>query len=167
MPDKNKLLDIVKSAVLLEHKGKALYQSVEQTTKIEGVKELFRLLAEEESKHIDILKNQYRLIIQGKELDISECETISFETSKYVLSPEVIKNIHGAGFEAAVISAALDFEKKAVDFYSQNAAQSSSSAEKKLFSWLADWEKTHMEFLSKIDEDIREQIWYDNRFWPF
>ena len=51
----DKRLDIVKGAILLEYKGKALYESVTETTKIEGVKELFKMLVREEQKHIDLL----------------------------------------------------------------------------------------------------------------
>jgi len=32
---------------------------------------------------------------------------------------------------------------------------------------LADWEKGHHYWLHKINEDLKEQVWYDNNFWPF
>ncbi|MBU4495944.1 MAG: hypothetical protein KJ874_11680, partial [Acidobacteria bacterium] len=55
MMDK-RMEDILKGAILLEHKGKALYTSVLQTTEIPEIRDLFRLLAEEEDKHIAVLK---------------------------------------------------------------------------------------------------------------
>jgi rubrerythrin len=39
--------------------------------------------------------------------------------------------------------------------------------EKKLFNWLADWEKGHLKILNDLDNDLKEKIWYDNQFWPF
>ena len=51
----NKKVDIVKEAILLEHKGKALYESVTKTAEVEGVRELFNMLVREEKNHIRIL----------------------------------------------------------------------------------------------------------------
>jgi len=83
-----------------------------------------------------------------------------------IISDEVAKQVHGAGYEAAVISAALEFEKNAVNFYSKQAEKAESEGERKLYRWLVRWEKTHMMMLAKLDNEIKEQIWYDNQFWP-
>ena len=61
----NKTLDIIKKAILLEHKGKALYESVAPKTEVTAVKELFEMLAEEEEKHIEILNKQFVLVSKG------------------------------------------------------------------------------------------------------
>jgi len=82
------------------------------------------------------------------------------------LTREIVKSISGAGYEAAVISAALDFEKNAVKYYSEHAEAAESAEEKKLFSWLTDWEKNHMLMLARLDNELKEKIWYDNQFWP-
>jgi hypothetical protein len=29
-----------------------------------------------------------------------------------------------------------------------------------------EWEIGHVQMLARLDEEIRERIWYDNRFWP-
>ncbi len=162
----DKKLDIVKGAILLEHKGKALYESVAETTKVEGVKELFKMLVGEEEKHIDLLTKQYSRILKGQKLDASELEQEDATVTATVFSDEVVKEVHGAGYEAAVISAALEFEKNAVNFYSDQAEKAESEGEQKLYGWLVRWEKTHMMMLAKLDNEIREQIWYDNQFWP-
>ncbi|MCJ7680924.1 MAG: rubrerythrin, partial [Candidatus Aminicenantes bacterium] len=60
----------------------------------------------------------------------------------------------------------LDFEKNAVKFYSENAEKAQAEEEKNLFLWLHRWETTHLDMLAGLDRDIREQIWYDNSFWP-
>jgi len=150
----NKMLDIIKMAILLEHRGKALYESVAQKTEVAAVKELFDMLTEEEGKHIDILNKQFTLVSKGKDF------------AKTVLSVKIVKGISGAGYEAAVIAAALEFEKNAVKYYGDQEAVASSSEEKKLFNWLVKWETEHMTMLAKIDDDLKEQIWYDNSFWP-
>jgi rubrerythrin len=65
-----------------------------------------------------------------------------------------------------VISAAIEFEKKAVKYYSENSEKTASESEKKIFQWLAEWEKKHLHMLASIDKELKEKIWYDNRFWP-
>jgi rubrerythrin len=162
----DKRIDIVKGAILLEHKGKALYESVTETTKIEGVKELFKMLVQEEQKHINLLTKQYSRILKGQSPDASDLEQGDATVTAAIISSEVVKEVHGAGYEAAVISAALEFEKNAVNFYSKQAEEAESEGEQKLYRWLVRWEKTHMMILAKLDNEIREQIWYDNQFWP-
>jgi len=162
----NNALDIIKGAILLEHKGKALYESVMQKTDIPAVKELFGLLAEEEVRHVDMLNKQYLLVSKGKPYDVSGIEGTKSTTTESVLSEKIVKEISGAGYEAAVISAALEFEKNAVKYYSEKEASASSDDEKRLFNWLSVWETDHMTMLAKLDNEIKEQIWYDNNFWP-
>ncbi|MGD9344848.1 MAG: ferritin family protein [Candidatus Aminicenantes bacterium] len=162
----DKKLDIVKGAILLEYKGKALYESVAETSKIEGVKELFKMLVREEENHIDILTKQYSRILKGEKPDASDLEHDDATVTASIMSEDLVKEVHGAGYEAAVISAALEFEKNAVNFYSKQAEEADSEEEQKLYRWLVRWEKTHMMMLAKLDNDIKEQIWYDNQFWP-
>jgi len=165
MNEKN-LMDIIKGAILLEYKGNALYESVNQAAASAEVKELFSMLAEEETRHIAILKRQYVRLLRGDPIDVTELEHSHPQTAEHVLSRKIIDNVSGAGYEAAVISAALDFEKNAVNYYSEQAAGTAAEEEKKLFQWLADWEKNHLEILGKIDNELRERIWFDNSFWP-
>ena len=86
--------------------------------------------------------------------------------TKAVLTEEVRKEISAAGYEAAAISAAMAMEEKAVKFYAESAASTDDPVAKGLYRWLADWEKSHLVFLSELDEELTESIWYDNKFWP-
>jgi rubrerythrin len=79
----------------------------------------------------------------------------------------VKKKISAAGFEAAAIAAAIDMEKRAIEIYSKQAERTDDPNERELYQWLADWEKTHLKILNKLDEDLKEKIWFDNQFWPF
>lgn len=159
-------LDILKGAVLLEHRGRALYRSVLQSSASEGVRELFETLAGEEEKHIGVLNEQFARIAKGKPFDVSELPQDQTSIPDAVLSEKIVKGISGAGYEAAVIAAALDFEKNAVKYYSDRASSAESEEERKLFGWLTDWEKGHMLMLAKLDSELKEKIWFDNRFWP-
>jgi rubrerythrin len=165
MTDK-KSIDILKGAILLEHRGKALYESVLLSSKNEGIRNLFDRLAQEEKKHIKVLNKQFSRLSKGDDFDLPELEKEAAKTSEAVITEEIVNSVSGAGYEAAVISAALEFEKNAVSYYSENAVSAESTDEKKLYMWLTDWEKTHMLILAQLDKELREKIWYDNQFWP-
>ena len=162
----NKTIDILKEAILLEHKGKALYKSVANQSENREAKELFEMLVTEEEKHVEILMKQLKLVAEGKDFDASGLDDIAPTTVDAVLSGKVINGINAAGYEAAVVSAALEFEKNAVAYYGKQEADAKSDDEKKLFNWLVKWEKEHMTMLAKIDNEIKESVWYDNNFWP-
>jgi rubrerythrin len=85
----------------------------------------------------------------------------------YVLSESIKNRIESAGFEAAAISAAIDMESRAIRLYSESAEKADDINAKKLFHWLAEWEKGHHKLLFDLDNDLKERIWNDNRFWPF
>jgi rubrerythrin len=159
-------IDILKGAILLEHRGKALYESVVKTSGSEGVKELFNMLVIEENKHILVLEKQFSRISKGESFDIAGLEEDHASTHEAVITQEIVKNISGAGYEAAVIAAALEFEKNAVKFYSEHASSAESEQEKKLYNWLTEWEKNHMIMMARLDNELKEKIWYDNQFWP-
>lgn len=162
----NKTIDILKKAIVLEHRGKALYQSVAPETDDMGVKELFAVLAEEEDNHINILTRQLKSVAKGGGFDIAGLADAKDAAASKILTEKITAGISGAGYEAAVVAAALEFEKNAVEFYSKQAEAAQSNEEKKLFNWLADWEKGHMTMLAQIDRQLMEDIWYDNNFWP-
>jgi len=162
----NPAVDIVKNAILLEHRGRALYKSVVSTSEMEEVREMFALLAEEEEHHIAVLRQQYSRLLKGGDFDASFQDLELSQAADRVLSQDTVAKISGAGYEAAVISAALDFEKKAVAYYSERAKETDSENERAIFTWLAGWEKTHLTMLARLDEELRERIWFDNQFWP-
>lgn len=160
--------DILKTAILLEHRGKAFYTTAARETKSEAVREFFTMMAEEETAHIEFLSRQFAEFeksgvfaknIMNKPVTDSDTSTI--------LSEKIIKEISAAGFEAAAISAAIDFENRAIDVYQGQANSTVDPNEKEMYQMLADWERTHFQMLYKIDEDLRHQIWQDNNFWPF
>jgi rubrerythrin len=161
-------LDILKNAILLEKRGRAFYRTVAEQAQHPAVKTFFGLMADEERMHVDLLSEQFKSY-QGN----GRFQTGSFgnessgAVADRVLSEQMKTQIAAAEFEAAAISAALAMEKKAVELYSTRAGQTADPEEKALYEWLAQWERSHLEFLSDIDRELTEKIWNDNNFWPF
>ncbi len=157
---KDAALEVLKMALLLERQGKAFYEQVAGQTRSPAVRELFATLAGEEQKHAEMLsaRGGPRAIAPGAVPDT---------LSKLVLSKEIRKQIGAASYEAAAISASIDMENRAVALYSQRAGEAADPAESALYQWLAEWERGHQRFLARLHQELLEEIWQDNRFWPF
>jgi len=161
--------DILKEAVLLELRGKAFYTNIAAQTKSEAVRSIFNMIAAEEEQHIVFLSHQFAHY--KKHNSFTDLATLkdkpSEEGLKQVLSEEMKAQISAASFEAAAISAAMDFEARAVELYAGRAESAIDPNEKATYRMLAEWERGHQRWLMRIDKDLREQVWYDNSFWPF
>jgi rubrerythrin len=161
-------LEILKEAILLEWRGRAFYQKVADQAQNDAVREFFETMVAEEQHHMDILGKQFKSYRAGQTFEPLAAEDAQAKPlPDLVLSAEVKKQIAGAGFEAAAISAAMLMEERAVKLYGDRASATADDGERALYQWLSDWEKGHLAFLAALDRDLKEAIWEDNKFWPF
>lgn len=161
--------EILKEAILLEKRGKAFYSMVAEQSKSPAAKKIFSMMAEEEDEHIKFLSRQFRAYNQDHRFlkPDEHVEDPEEETVVRILSEEIRNEISAADFEAAAISAAMDFETRAVKIYSERAEEATDPMEKEAYRMLAEWESGHHKLLHRLNEDLKEKIWNDNNFWPF
>jgi rubrerythrin len=160
-------LEILKSALLLEIRGKAFYQTAAEGSENHAVKDFFEKMAADEVSHIEILSEQYRAYKQNGHFKPRALDGSQGKVARDVLTDELKKNIAAAGFESAAVSAAMGMEERAIKLYAKQAEEARDPEEIALYKWLAEWETEHLEYLAKIDREIMESIWHDNEFWPF
>ena len=126
------------------------------------------MIAAEEDEHINYLSKQFAHYNKNNEfLKADVAENPDNSAVMEILSEEVKKQVNAASYEAAAISAAMDFETRSIQVYSERAQAATDPQEKELYQMLAEWEKGHHYWLHKINEELKEQIWFDNNFWPF
>ncbi len=167
METKNSL-DILKMAILMEMRGFSFYTKVAEQSKDPAIGNIFSIMAQEENLHIKYLSEQFSNFDKNKSFGHTlVTDTPAAKMTNMILSEEMKNKISAASYEAASISAAIDMEKKAIDVYSHQSDISKDPNEKKLYSWLADWEKGHLKILNDLDTELRDKIWFDNHFWPF
>ena len=166
MSDSN-TLEILKSALLLEIRGKAFYEKAAAGAEKQAVKDFFTGMAADEVSHVEILSEQYKAYKKTGKFQPRALDDTHEQVAAAVLTDELKAGIAAAGFESAAVSAAMGMEERAIKLYSQRAEQASDPEEKALYQWLAGWETEHLEYLAKIDKEITETIWHDNSFWPF
>ena len=161
--------DILKEAILLERRGKAFYSNVAEKSDSESAKKIFQMMAEEEDEHIKFLSEQFKSYEKTKAFISIEGfeEPAEDEVALKVLTDNMKKEINAASFEAAAISAAIDFEDRAVKIYSSRAEEAVDVNEKALYKMLAKWEMGHQKMLHELNEELKADVWNDNNFWPF
>ncbi|MBN1297951.1 ferritin family protein [bacterium] len=162
----NSVESILKKAIFLEHKGRAFYTSVSRNTESPAVRDIFASMALEEDEHIRILTEQLKSTSRGDGFASMDLPDKPDEVVTDVMTSRIRGEISGAGYEAAAISAAMGFEQQAVEYYQGQADVASDPEERRMFQWLSDWEKTHLELLAGIDRELQEKVWYDQSFWP-
>ncbi len=160
-----KATEILKHAILLEKRGRAFYSKVAEQASGKAVKAFFEMMADEEVKHVQILSDQFKAYQNTQKFNPTEPG--DGNVAPKVLTRELRDEMTAASYEAAAISAAMSMEENAIKLYSSRSDETDDPNEKALYRWLADWEKQHLQFLSEIDKELTEQIWYDNNFWPF
>lgn len=167
--DKHKALDVLKEAILLERRGKVFYTNVAEKSDSPAAKRIFEMMAAEEDEHIRFLSHQFANYVKENKFVRPEQpeEDPDEETVMRILSDDIKNEISAASFEAAAISAAMDFETRAVKIYQERADEATDPDEKAAYQMLADWEKGHHYLLHRLNEDLKEQVWNDNHFWPF
>jgi len=160
--------DVLKTAILLERRGRAFYTTAAREATSEAVRKFFTMMAEDEEEHIKFLSEQFAEYVKTGRFARNEFETpVDDAEAIMILSEQVKKSISAADFEAAAISAAIDFENRAIEVYQGRADEAMDPNEKEMYQMLADWERTHYRMVSKLDEDLKEQVWFENKFWPF
>ncbi|MBN2241631.1 MAG: ferritin family protein [Acidobacteria bacterium] len=160
--------DILKTAILLERRGNAFYTAAARQAGSDAVREIFTIMAGEEAAHVEFLSRQFAEFEKNGKFAKGELPHSVDDTEAAMILSEQVKNeISAAGFEAAAISAAIDFENRAIEVYQKRADEATDPNEKEMYQSLADWERTHHRLLYKLNEDLKEQVWNDSNFWPF
>lgn len=167
MNQNDKAVEVLKTAILLERRGKAFYTQAARNSESKSAQKIFEMMAEEEEEHINFLVRQFKNYQEHHEFITNELPPEEDPAVVEILTENIKKEISAAGFEAAAIGAAIDFENRAIEIYSNRADEATDPNEKEMYQMLADWEKTHHHLLHKLNEDLKEQIWNDNNFWPF
>jgi rubrerythrin len=166
--EKEKKIEILKSAMILERKGLAFYTKLADEAKDENLKNLFEMLANDEVEHFETLKKQYLSLKKDSKFTVLLSHPKDREhLVSVVLSSELMNKLSKVTFETAAIHGALLFEKNAIDYYSKCYEEASDPEEKKLFEWLSVWEADHLKFLEELDTRIKDEILSTSDEWPF
>lgn len=158
-----KELEILKTAIINEVEGYSFYRLAAEKADNLEVRESFNMLAEEEKKHEDWLRDLYRDISQGGRVQPRADEPEG--KSPGIFRMENIK-IESGSLEVSVLRIGILMEKASIDFYREAAEKTENPELKKLYEKLVNWEMKHMDSLEKFYEAAREDWWERQGFSP-
>ena len=151
-------MDIFEYAMQMEKDGENYYRQLAQSAGNKGVKTILTMLADEEVKHFNIIKDVKASITQTVTdtplLDNVKNIFIQIQQSGEKLSFDVK--------QTELYKKAQDIEEKSRKFYLE-AAQKAGKEQKQIFLKLAEEEKKHYFLLENIIQFVsRPEQWLEN-----
>jgi rubrerythrin len=154
---------IVEAAIVNEIEGHRILEQGKKAANTPLAKATFEFLANEELKHIDLIKDFAKTLEGVKEWDPSELKELSLsEAGRHIRG---IFERFGAQFEEVAATdnerletykVAMDMEHRGHDFYAKAAEQVTDERAKKLFQYLADEEVKHFEIIQDTHDFLAQ-----------
>jgi len=152
---------ILKTAIEIEDNGILTFLTYARQTKEAAGKDMFIRLALDEHEHRRILEKQLNQLQDGKPWQSIQIPKSEIEKVAPKIREKQQRTRGEAGLqEVDALNTALDLERKAVDYFSEQAANVSEPEAKELFIRLAKWEEAHFDIIQAELDFIQ-----GNGFW--
>ena len=155
-------MDIFKFAMKMEKDGEAYYRELaHKNGNNVGISSILFMLAEEEVKHYDLLK-------EFKDGSPKKIESHALQHIKNIFAKmrDRIEKHNAIESEVELYREAQELEKKSENFYLKCANETKDAQQKGIFGWLADEEKKHYNMLEALIEYVnRPEEWLENSEW--
>jgi len=163
------LLDGLRKAIQAEVEGRSFYLMSAQATKDPQGREIFEQLAEEERRHADFLRTQYRSLettgVIAADADLGEVP--GWKAFGAIFSQDLHRRAAIAHFEVAALAVGATLEADAQKFYQEHGEAAADPAVRAFYFKLAEWESGHYHVLTAQLEALKEEYWAANEFAPF
>jgi len=147
-------LQMLQTALTMEEKGHDFYQTALKSCQNPAGVEIFRMLAQDEVHHTRIIQKIYAKVSGGSDY-AAELEEMERERKKSDLGAffRAVADKHGSDIHAETsdleaLEIGLDFERKAVDFYTQHLAQATDPLEKRFLEEMVAEERSHVQLVA-------------------
>ncbi len=165
--NKQQMIEAIKTALMTEIKGQQLYSHAVSQTPDPDARAMFEALARDEEEHVNLLKAQYKSLMETGRIDLSKVHPAEVDHGAAPIIDDAFRRAVKRGtFEMAVIGIGCDLEKKAIAFYKAAAEKAEDPDLKQIFSWLAEWEVGHLDHLLELEKMMQDAYWSDQGFAP-
>ncbi|MGX8797465.1 ferritin family protein [Fusibacter sp. JL298sf-3] len=158
-------VEIFKTAILNEVEGYEFYKMAAYNTEDKEVKDTFLMLANEELKHIEWLRDAFKKLSVDP-MDNSTLATLENPPSPGIFNWDNLKT-QSANLAISVFGISIEMERASVAFYEKAKADTPYEPAKQLFEVLAKWEQVHLEQFSKAYDQMIDGWWADQNYAPF
>ncbi len=160
-----------KKALMNEVEGREFYRMAAANARLDGVRQMFTFLMEEEERHREMILEQIGRMAEGKPPRPVRKPAGRGGIRKFrspLFTPDFVAKGKQAEGEAAALSIGMTLEKRAIEqFTALRRKVKGDAAAEKVVDGLIAWEREHLEMLTRQYEQLREMYWEEARFWPF
>jgi rubrerythrin len=162
------VLEAIKTAIITELRGYEIYKAAAERATDPAAKQMFASLAEDERHHKMFLERNFRSVFEKGEWAVpATAENLSPLDDSEIVNPDFLKRVKGGAFEMAVVAAGCELEKSAISYYKKAAADCPDEESAKVFRFLADWEKDHLNSLNELERRLKDEYFASQGFAPF
>ena len=157
----SELVEVIDAGIELEKKGLVNYLNFAHKSKSITGKNMFIRLAKDEYEHMRILEDIKANIVEGKVMERPNIPTEEIEglMPKIRSKDGLIKGEEGTS-DIGALKMALEFEKKASNYFAELAEKVEDPDTKKLAEELARWEETHYDLIQAEIDSITNTGFY-------
>jgi rubrerythrin len=152
--------EAIREAIKLEINGRKFFNYAADVTHHERGKNMFRHLAQEEVKHLDIFGDIFTKLLGSEEWKtFVNAQTVSGTSPLVEKLKERMKNAAGKG-ETEALSIGMELESEAIAFFQKASSEAGDSKAAKIFWDIAEEEKYHYDLLqAQYDSVMRTGNW--------
>lgn len=156
--------EALSTALEMEEEGKKFYEDALSRVTDEFSRRTLKFLIEEENRHIEkILRFNDYLLGRG-DFDVeAECSTDVPERLKALIDEaagSTIKKIEDTSSDIEVYEAAMEFERRGYQFYSEASLKEEDERLKKFFDFLVSEEIKHFQLLQNTKKYLEDPSYY-------
>ena len=150
----------IKEAIRLEINGRKFFMHAADITGHEKGKKMFRFLADEEVKHMEVFSKLFSQILDNEDWkQYVKDEELRGESPLVEKLKERMKNEEGKG-EVEALRIGMELEQNAIDFFSKAMFDADDSTAKKIFREIGEEEKFHFDLLqAQYDSVTHSGFW--------
>lgn len=152
-------MNVFDFAMKMEQDGETYYRELAAKCKIDGLKRILLMLADDEVVHYNVFKKMK----EENQADIQSSEVLKNAKNIFMDMKDKDEELEFNESEIEFYRKAIEIEKKSEDFYREKANETEDSQIKQILLKIADDEKKH-QFLLKNTTDFlsRPQSWVEN-----
>jgi len=158
MEESQKALEILQNAIRMEIDGQEFYLKAAENSKSSLPKNLFEILAKEETVHQEAISEIYESLKSGNQWPDVRITPVHSENAENIFSAALKdpQQQKAASDDLEAVGIALEMERKSFKLYSERAKESARPAEAGFYQALAHEEQKHIASLRDTEEYLMD-----------
>jgi len=150
-------MDVFEFAMEKEKLSEDYYRRLSKKTNNKGLSNILTMLAEEERKHFNVVRQMQR---QQKPQTKTDTDVLANARQVFEKMRQSAENFSFDVTEPELYEKARDIEKESMQFYLEKSNEVKDASQKKIFKMLADEEQKHLALVQGIYDFVARPQWF-------